>query len=816
MGDLLQDLRCCLRPLQRNPVFAVTAVLTLALGIGANVAVFSVVHTVLLKPLPYPDSERLVRIWETNPQQSDALFGTSWSNLLEWQARSRTFVGLGAYRIEERPLPLVFGQVTERVTEAAVSDNLFRLLGIRPAAGHIFAPEDEFALMLSYGFWMRRLGGDPAVVGKPFDAQGWSRYTVAGILPPDFALVPDVDVWRVVKAVRTSRPDRHLSVVARLKPGASVEAGRAEMRTLARQLASESPAANRGWTVVVRPLRETVAAQSRPALVVFAVATSLVLLLVCANLAILLLTRADGRRKEIAIRLALGGSQLQLARPLVLEASVLAVIGTLLASWLAHEGLHLLLALNPTSIPRLREVAPDSSVIAYAIGVCLLTITATSLAPVHQAFKTDLSRALKGREGTRPGARAMATRRLLVGAELVLAVVLLAGAGLLLRSYARLRGLDLGFRPEELLLSQVLLPIPDSFAQAVAAPEQLLARIRDLPGVRSAALTTSPPLTGTPLPTFVSALGLRRHVLDRAQTNPTSDVERRPANLRAVSCDYFRTTGVSLVAGRVFTQRDRLQGAQLGFRGIPQGQGVAVVSERLAKHLWPDGLGLGQVIRLQTDFVDSREVVGVVRDVRAAGPRAEPGLDVYVPLSQSPAFSMTLLVRTSGDPGAVAPLLRRRILEFDRNVALSDVRKMEDLVGADLLQPRFHALLLGTFAVIGLLVGAVGIYGTLALTLAKRTPEIGIRIALGAAKADVIRLVVREGMALALPATVLGLLVALGLGRGLSALLFGVSATDAVTFSAVPSLVVSVAVLASYLPAHRAARVDPVVALRQE
>lgn len=799
--------RHALRQLRRNPGYTTAVVVTLALGIGAVTAVFSVVNGVLLRPLPYPEPDRLVRVYSTG--EHGHLWTSSPPDFTDWRAQARSFEVMAAGHATI--LTLTGEGEAERLQGARVTPGFFEVYGVSPRLGRGFVSDEERpgsddVVVLGHGVWLGRFGGDASVLGRTIRLNG-SPYRVVGVMPPGFDAPGGSSLWipRSFSAedLTTQRGAHYLNVVGRLAPDASVSAADAEMRAIAARLEAEHPDTNTGWGATVQEMRETVVGDVRPALLVLFGAVGLVLLVACANAAGLSLTRAAGRQRELAVRAALGAGRGRLAGTLLGESLVLAVLGGLGGLLLAHLGTELLLALRPEDLPRIDEVRVDPAVLAFAAGASLLTGIGFGILPALQASDRDLHGRLKEGDRALGGRSSPRLRSLLVAGEIGLCVLLLAGAALLGRSLLKLQAVDPGFRIENVLTLNVSLPDarygPDESREFVRG---LLEEARALPGVEAAGVIFGLPLTG-----FGYSISVERLDGGPAYERPG---EEKSVQVRVVSPEYFQTLGIPVLRGRGFDRGDR--------EGAPP---VAVLSEGAATLLWPDEDALGRTLELGTrlgvaEHRAGGEVVGIVRDVRHDGPHRPAPPQVYVAHAQFPVDFLSLAVRTGGEPAALAGPIRRLVRGVDPDLALSEARTMEQWLGESLARSRFFALLLGLFAVIALLLAAVGIYGLVAYGVRRRTRELGVRMALGAASADVLRLVVRQAAAVAGAGVALGLVGAFLLTRTLRGLLFQLSPTDPATLATVTVVLIGVAMAAAWIPARRATRVDPLLALRQE
>jgi putative ABC transport system permease protein len=807
LETLWQDARFGARTLAKNPGFTAVAVVALALGIGANTAIFSVVNTILLRPLPYKDPDRLVMVWEKGAADGFPINSTSAANFIDWRDQNQVFEGVAVMGRASFNLTGVGEPL--RVDGRRVSANLFRLLGVEPQLGRAFLPEEDApgasrVVILSHGLWQRRFGSDPGVVGKPLAMSGRS-YTVVGVTPPQFEFPSRQDELWVPIAFSpqeaANRGNNSYEVLGRMKPGVSLEQARSEMNTIAARLKQQYPDVVKSNASVVVSLHEQVVGDIRPALLVLLGAVGFVLLVACANVANLLLARSAVRRKEIALRVALGAGRLRLIRQFLTESVLLAALGGAAGMMLSLWGVNMLKAFIPENISEVGAIAVDARVLGFTLLVSLLTGLLFGLVPAAQALNLDLNEMLKeGGRDSSSGRGGNRVRGLLVIAEVAVSLVLLVGAGLLINSFLRLRNMDPGFRADNLLTMSVVLPqqkYPDH-ARRSAFFAELTSRVEALPGVRSAAVTDWLPLTMTGGSFGISVEG-----------QPDLGPDRRPDVVtRVVSPKYFSTMGIQLLRGRQFDERlDRADSAP-----------VVVVSETMARRLWPGEDPLGK--RIQPGSADPSgwiEVVGVAKDVRQFDLTAEPRLQMYLPYVQFEWFVPgQLVIKTEVEPTGLAAAVRKAVWEVDKEQPVSDVRTMEEVLSRSIARQRFSTMLLGIFAALALVLAAVGIYGVMSYTVAQRTREIGIRMALGAQAGGVLRLVVGEGLKLVLAGVLIGLAGSLLLTRLMSSLLFGVSATDPMTLAVISLILVGVALLASYIPARRAAKVDPMVALRYQ
>jgi predicted permease len=803
--DLWQDLRYGARKLRQSPGFTLVAVMTLALGIGANTAIFSVVNAVLLRPLPFEQPEQLVRVFGTNARRSNFTRPHSYLNFNDLRAQNQTFEALAAYGGASAALS--GAEAPEQITGVIASGDIFRVLGTKPLMGRLLEPGDERpggsnAVVISHGLWLRRFGGDPQIVGRAIKLDGRAR-EIVGVTPPDFGFefVTDAaDFWTPIDPTASGYQARgaiFLEAIGRLKPGVSVEQAGTDLGVVASRLEQQYQDSNAGIGVRLASAQEELVGDVRQTLLVLLGAVGFVLLIACANVANLLLARAAGRHREIAVRSALGAGRGRIVRQLLTESLLLALAGGALGLLFALWGVRLLSAFVPENVPRFGETSTDLRVLGFTLAASVLTGLLFGLAPALQSSRFDLNEALKegGRGGTDGRGRAR-VRGLLVVSEVALSLVLLIGAGLLVKSFFNLRNTNPGFDPSDTLTASLSLsPVRYDTDEEVADFYRLLVeRVRQLPGVESAGAVTPLPLSGNNLSFSFSVVG----------QPPLPPGQRQSASARFVTPDYFRAQGVPLRAGRVFTDADKA--------GAP---GAVIVNEAFARRYLPGVEPLGQRLRLGFNNIEG-EVVGVVGDMRGGSLASTPVPEYYVPQAVVAFSDLTLVVRTAGDPASLTAALRRVVSEMDREQPLYDVRTMESLVARSVARQRFSMTLVGVFAVLAMLLSAVGIFSVMSSLVAQRSHEIGIRMALGARPRHILSMVVRHGVGLTLVGVAVGLAAAVALTRLMSGLLYEVSATDPVVYGGITALLAAVALLACYLPARRATKVDPLIALRYE
>jgi putative ABC transport system permease protein len=815
MSGLIQDVRYALRQLRKSPGFTAVAVITLALGIGANTSIFSVVNGVLLRPLTFKDPDRLVRVWHVPPAKSFpgmTTFSVSAANYLDWERQNHVFEGMAIYTFHG--FTLTGSDKPEQVDACAATSGFFSTLGVQPMLGRVFSSEEDQpghsnVVVLSHRLWQEHFGSNPAIVGQNINLDGQS-YLVAGVMPANFQFPDFAQMWTPMAWTdkeRAVRGEHHSVVVARLKPGIDLKQAQAEMNTISSRLEQQYPEDNKGWGAVVVPLHDDLVSDVRPALLVLLGAVAFVLLIASVNVANLAMARTFSRQKEIAIRTALGASSARVLRQVLTESVLLALAGGALGLTYAHAGVRLIMAYLADKLPHSIEVGLDSKVLAFTAAISIATGILAGVLPALRLTRGDVNQSLKqGLGRTDADSSGNRTRSILVASEVALSLILLVGAGLMIRSFQKLHGVNPGFDSRNVLtmtamVSRAKFPLP---AQQVTFFDQVLQRVRALPGVEFAGVVDDIPLDngGSHQPVAIEG-------------RPTVPMSEQPeVDVRLISTGYMSSLHIPILRGRDFSDTD--------LAGRPA---VILISESMARQLWPGEDALGKRLTL-TFFPDAvREVIGIVGDVKLDGlDQTRPSATLYFPLDQVSvpstggwsSFPMTLVVRSASRSTGLVSAVSNAVHDVDREMPLRDILTMDDLVANSLSQQRFNMLLLGAFAGLALLLAAVGIYSVLSYSVKRSVREIGIRLALGARLGDVLRMVVFEGMKPTLLGVAMGTAGALALGRVLSSLIYEVKPTDPITFLVVTALLAVIALLASIIPAYRATKVDPMVALRYE
>lgn len=813
METFLQDLRYGMRMLLKAPSFSIVATIALALGIGANTAIFSVVNAVLLRPLPFANSEQLMMVWETDATRGYTRGSASYPNFVDWREQNHVFEKMASYHTNDF-IMTGRGEST-RLQGAVVNGDLFPLLGVAPVIGRGFLPDEDKpgesgrVVLLSQELFQKRFNSDPSVVNQSMVLDG-KNYTIVGVMPQAFQFPiqnEPVELWTTVALDREGkdpiteeRGAHYMNVIARLKPGVSREQAQAEMTSISARLEQQYPDKDLHKSSRVESALEALVSDIRPALLILLGAVGCVLLIACANVANLLLARAMSRHKEMAIRSALGASRTRVVRQLLTESVLLSLAGGALGLVLAVWWSDVLVALGKENIPRALQVGLDWRVLGFTLLVSVLTGVIFGLVPALHSSKTELTESLKeGGRGSGEGARRNRIRGVLVVSELAIAVVLLVGAGLLIQSLWRLRQVSPGFDSQNLLTFVVGIPeVKYPTEKQAQFYHDLVARIESLPGVRSASAVIPLPLSGDLF-----------RISFETEGRPVAKGDQPSADFFAIGDDYFKTLGVSMLKGRDFNERDN-----------KQAPGVIIVNQAFARKFFPNEDPIGKRIKpgisTDTDEPAMREIVGVVSDVRNRNLSSELRTGYFVPAAQIPFNQMTMVVRTTNDPHSLITAVQNEVHSMDKELPVFSVKTMDEYIAATVAAPRFNTTLLVIFAAVALVLTIVGLYGVMSYSVAQRTNEIGLRMALGAQTRDVLRLIVSQGLKLVFVGLAIGLLGAFALTRVIESLLFGVTTKDPITFASVAVLLAFVALLACYIPARRAARVDPMEALRYE
>ena len=797
MSILMQDLRYAVRMLYKNRSFTIVALIVLMLGIGANSAIFSFVNAILLRSLPYSHPERLVRIYSTSPGKEVRTFTSSYPDFLDWKNNNQVFEEMGAWA--RASATLTGTDNPERFDTALVTPGFFSVLGVTAARGRVFTAEENQAgsnvVVLSNGVWRGRFGSDPNITGKPLTLEG-TTYTIIGVMPADFNFLFPVDVWMPLSLTGdTNLQDRgrhFISVLARLKPGVSLRQAQLDLQNIAARIAKEYAKTNEGWGNNPVLLYDELTGGIRGPLWVLFAAALLVLMIACLNVANLQLIRAASRSKEIAMRMAIGATRGRLIRQLLTESVVLSLIGGVLGLLLGIGGISLLKSMMPpTRIPRLNEVGLDGSVVLFTVGISLLTGIIFGLSPAFRALRPDFNETLKEGGRSNTGGTSNRLRSLLVVSEIALALMLTVFAGLVIQTFKNLVNIDPGFKTENVVTMQMSLT-PSKYQgppQIKEFYQRVLENIKAQPGVVAAGATNNLPLTGG---------GGYTKIYVEGQEN--AKPKEMMTGVQIATPEYFKAMGVPFLAGRDFTPQEDL---------------VLIVNDSTAKKLWPGENPLGKRVKFQPNG-DWIPVVGVVADMKALGLTAEPRIEMFLTLGQDTFRSGFLIVRSNVGTETMVPSLRAAVLAIDPNMAIYNIKTMEKVVSDSIAQPRFNMVLLAIFAGLALILASVGIYGVMSYSVTQRTQELGVRMALGAQRRDIFSLVLKQGIILALIGVAIGLAGAIGLSKALASVLYGVSATDPVTFISVAVIMLAVALVACFFPARKATKVDPLTAMRYE
>ena len=814
MRDVFDDLRYAARLLVKNYAFTIGAVLTLALGIGANSAIFSVVNAVLLRPFPYANPDRVVVVWETQLQRNLPKMFAAPPNFADWREQNQVFEEMAAF--DPRPFFLKQDGEPAQIKGARVTASLFSVLKVAPMLGRVFSEEEDQpgkgqVVELGYRLWRDRLNSDPNVIGRQITLNDQS-YTVIGVMPQEFSFPPPVhfkgglrderaDLWIPFDMdMKAGQRGAHfIRVIARLKDGVDLERADADIKTIARRLEQDNPATSTGWSTTLVPLGQQVSGEIRPTLLALLAAVCFVLLIACVNIANLLLAKGAARQKEFAIRLALGAGRGRLIRQLLTESLLLALLGCAAGLTLAYWGINILLKLAPANLPRISETSIDGRVVIFTVAISLLTGLLFGLAPALQSFSLDLNRWMK--EGGRSSSQASPHARLrgaLVVVQVAMSLVLLVGAGLLFQSFLRMAGVDAGFRPESVFTMRVTLP-QSGFAERddrVAAYREMEQRINNLPAVESAGFINDLPLSG-------DRQGTSFWIEGKTQPPPGEEYQ---THFTFSTPGYFRAMGMPLLRGRDFNEQDG-----------KDSRAVVIINATLARRYFGDEDPVGKSIFVGFNSQAPREIVGVLADERNNNLKDDPRPNVYVPYFQTVwSNSMYLVVRSSVAPSILSPSLRGQIRAVAPTSPIYDEKTMEQVFSDALAQPRFSAVILIVFSATALLLASAGIYAFVSFLTAQRVQEIAIRMALGAQASDILKLVLSRGLLLATMGVAAGTAAALVLTRLIGSLLFGISPTDPITFASIAAIVMAVVMAACYFPARRATKVDPMVALRSE
>ena len=815
MFNLISDFKHGLRMLLKNPAYTAVAIMVLALGIGANTAIFSVVNAVLLRPLPFRDPARLVQVWHVPPPKSFpgmTEFAVSAANFIDWQKQNHVFDKMAI--LTGSALTLTSNDQPEELQGAAVSSDFFSTMQARPLLGRTFTDDEDHpgknhVIVLSCGLWKTRFAANPDIVNRTVNFDG-EPYTIAGVMGEKFDYPDFAQYWKPMgwtDKERVVRGEHHYLVVARLKPDVTLLQAQAEMNTISSRLADQYPEDDKGWGAVIVPLREERVAQVRPSLLILLGAVAFVLLIACANVANLVLAKTLGRRKEIAVRLALGASPGRVIQQILAETILLSTAGAAFGLALAHFGIQLTVKFLAGNLPKSTEVTLDAGVLLFTLALAITTGFLAGILPAIRLTKTNVNDALKqGLGKTDSDSSGGRTRSVLVVSEVALSLMLLVGAGLMIRSLWQLRAVDAGFDPHN-ILTMTMVVTGNKYSRPIdeiAFYDRVLSKVRALPGVTSAGLIDTLPISqdGSHQPVAIEG-------------RPAQAMSEQPEiDTRSISAGYLNTMHIPLRRGRDFSSAD-----------APDRPATAIISESMAKRFWPNEDAIGKHLTMTFNPGKVREVIGIVGDIKLTGlDTASSDATIYLPMSQTSVapyedwrpFSMQLAVRSTSQPANLTSAVTAAIHSIDSTQPVVDVMTMDDVIASSLSQRRFSMLLLAAFAILALLLAAVGIYSVLSFAVRRRVREIGIRVALGAEMKDILRLVVTEGMKPALLGLALGVAGALALGRVVASFIYGIAAYDPLTFAAVAMLLGAVALLASIIPAYRAARIEPTRALREE
>jgi putative ABC transport system permease protein len=822
---MISDFRQAWRSLRRSPGFALVAIGTLVLGIGVTAGMFSVLEVLLLRPLPFKDPERIVRLWESNPAKGHERFDVLWGSFLDWREQSRSFAALALYRTDARLVTT--GTETERMQATMASPALFPLLGVSPHLGRGFVPEEGRAdgderpdVVLSHALWQRKFGGDPGVIGQTLTVGGWASLRIVGVMPAGFDFPGGTDFWGEEVLTRSmGRGERWRSAIGRLREGVTIDQARAELKTVAQRSALDHPQTNAGWTVVIEPLTEVIVGRMRPALLALFAAVLALLLIACANVASALMARTTTRRHELAVRMALGASRWRLVRLSIAEGLLMAAVAGALGLVLADALLTVLISRAPAEVPRLDEVGINKAVVTFAVVVSLLTSLIFGVAPWLHAARVSVEEELKRGEGRSSAPARARLGGALVAAQIAISLVLLVSGGTLIDTFVRLKRLDLGLDPSRVWTSELAVPAarftpPDQrriggrpqWARLASFYPEALERVRAIPSIDSVALVNVPPLA--------------RETPDFFQHGRTASsgthAERWPATAHIITPDYFRVLRIPLRRGRAFTPDDLAAAPRLTGTG-PVKPGVAIVNEAMARRYWPDRDPVGQDIALEREsWVSYRTIVGVVGDTLRSPLERDAEPIVYVPLAEKPRFEMALVARARDDDPRTAAMLSTTLRRFDSALSVSSVHPLDRVIGGALAHHRFSMLMVVVFGALALLITAAGLYGVIAFIVSQRTREIGIRMALGASSTDVAYSIGQYVFAPLVGGLVAGMLGSYVVSRLSGAVIEGARGVDPVISMTAGMLILSTAGLAAWAPIRTALSLNPIAVLRNE